>query len=210
MACSADPAENLAKAEWRIREAAGKGAQIVCLQELFRFPYFCREENADRFDLAEPIPGPTTESLSRLADELNIVDRRLRLRAPHGRGVSQYRRGDRCRRRAARHLPQDAHSRRSAVLRKILLHARRPGLPLLRDALRAHRPAGLLGPMVSRSGAPGRLGRRAGAFLPHGHRLASGREGAARRGAARCLAHRAARPCHRQRSLCGRGQSRGV
>jgi N-carbamoylputrescine amidase len=73
MACSADPAENLAKAEWRIREAAGNGAQIVCLQELFRFPYFCREENPDLFDLAEPIPGPTTESLSRLAEELNVV-----------------------------------------------------------------------------------------------------------------------------------------
>jgi hypothetical protein len=46
MACSVDPNENLAKAEWRIREAAGRGAQIVCLQELFRSQYFCREENA--------------------------------------------------------------------------------------------------------------------------------------------------------------------
>jgi N-carbamoylputrescine amidase len=73
MACAADPAENLAKTEWRIREAAGRGAQIVCVQELFRSPYFCLEENADWFDLAEPVPGPTTESLSRLADELNIA-----------------------------------------------------------------------------------------------------------------------------------------
>jgi N-carbamoylputrescine amidase len=73
MACSADPAENLAKAEWRIREAAGRGAQIVCLQELFRSQYFCREENAHLFDLAEPIPGSSTESLSRLARELEIV-----------------------------------------------------------------------------------------------------------------------------------------
>jgi len=73
MACSADPAENLAKAAWRIREAAGRGAQIVCVQELFRSPYFCREENPGRFDLAEPIPGPTTESFSRLAEELQIA-----------------------------------------------------------------------------------------------------------------------------------------
>lgn len=73
MACSADPNENLAKAEWRIREAAGKGAQIVCVQELFRSQYFCREENADRFDLAEPIPGPTTEKFTALAGELSIV-----------------------------------------------------------------------------------------------------------------------------------------
>jgi N-carbamoylputrescine amidase len=73
MACSADPAENLAKAEWRIREAAGRGAQIVCVQELFRSQYFCREENADLFDLAEPVPGPTTESFSRLAREHKTV-----------------------------------------------------------------------------------------------------------------------------------------
>ena len=73
MACSKDPNENLAKAEWRIREAAGKGAQIVCLQELFRSQYFCREEDPGLFDLAEPVPGPTTESLARLARELQVA-----------------------------------------------------------------------------------------------------------------------------------------
>jgi len=73
MACSRDPSENLAKAEWRIREAAGKGAQIICLQELFRSQYFCREESAKLFDLAEPVPGPSTEALARLARELNVV-----------------------------------------------------------------------------------------------------------------------------------------
>jgi len=73
MACSSDPAENLAKAEWRIREAAGRGAQIVCVQELFRSQYFCREENAGLFDLAEPIPGPTTECFSRLARESKLA-----------------------------------------------------------------------------------------------------------------------------------------
>jgi N-carbamoylputrescine amidase len=73
MACSRDPAENLAKAEWRIREAAGRGAQIICLQELFRSQYFCREEDARLFDLAETIPGPSSEALSRLARELNVV-----------------------------------------------------------------------------------------------------------------------------------------
>jgi N-carbamoylputrescine amidase len=73
MACSADPAENLAKAEWRIREAAGQGAQIIAVQELFRSLYFCREERGELFDLAEPIPGPTTESFSKLALELQVV-----------------------------------------------------------------------------------------------------------------------------------------
>jgi len=73
MACSVDPNENFAKAEWRIREAAGRGAQIVCLQELFRSQYFCREENAELFDLAESIPGPSTDALGRLARELEVV-----------------------------------------------------------------------------------------------------------------------------------------
>jgi len=73
MACAHDPNENLTKAEWRIREAAGRGAQIVCLQELFRSQYFCREENAELFALAEPVPGPTTETLGALARELGVV-----------------------------------------------------------------------------------------------------------------------------------------
>ena len=73
MSCSKDPNENLAKAEWRIREAAGKGAQIVCVQELFRSQYFCQREDAALFDLAEPVPGPTTESFARLARELEVA-----------------------------------------------------------------------------------------------------------------------------------------
>src|SRR5690349_1408997 len=73
MACSTDPDQNLSKAEARLREAAERGAQIVCVQELFRSQYFCREENCDLFDLAEPIPGPTSQSFTRLARELGIV-----------------------------------------------------------------------------------------------------------------------------------------
>jgi N-carbamoylputrescine amidase len=71
--CSLDPRENLATAMSGIREAAGRGAQIVCLEELFRSQYFCREENHDCFDLAEPIPGPSTEALGKLAAELRVV-----------------------------------------------------------------------------------------------------------------------------------------
>jgi N-carbamoylputrescine amidase len=73
MSCDADPNQNLAKAEWRVREAAGRGAQIICLQELFRSQYFCREENAGLFALAEPVPGPTTQALSRLAADLKVA-----------------------------------------------------------------------------------------------------------------------------------------
>src|SRR6202012_495165 len=73
MSCSTNPDENLAKAEARIREAAGRGAQIISVQELFRSQYFCREESAELFDLAEPLDGPTAQSFARLARELNVV-----------------------------------------------------------------------------------------------------------------------------------------
>jgi N-carbamoylputrescine amidase len=71
--CSTDPAANLAGTIEAIGDAAKRGAQIVCLEELFRSQYFCREENSEYFDLAEPIPGPTTEALSKLARTLGIV-----------------------------------------------------------------------------------------------------------------------------------------
>jgi N-carbamoylputrescine amidase len=71
--CSTDPAANLARTIEAVREAAKRGAQVACLEELFRSQYFCREENSDNFDLAESIPGPTTEALSKLARQLEIV-----------------------------------------------------------------------------------------------------------------------------------------
>ena len=73
MTCSLDPAENLSKAVDKVREAAERGAQIVCLQELFRSQYFCREEKHDLFNLAEPIPGESTETLGKIARERKIV-----------------------------------------------------------------------------------------------------------------------------------------
>ena len=73
MSCGLDPNENTEKAVWRIREAAGRGARVICLQELFRSRYFCQEENPDLFGLAEPVPGPTTELLGKLALELDVA-----------------------------------------------------------------------------------------------------------------------------------------
>ena len=73
MSCSPDPDENLAKAVRKVAEAAAQGAQIVCLPELFRSQYFCREEDARLFDLAEPIPGPSTEAISQAAREAGVV-----------------------------------------------------------------------------------------------------------------------------------------
>ena len=65
--------ENMAKSIKAIREAAQKGAQLVVLQELHRSLYFCQTEDVDVFDLAETIPGPSSNTLSELAKELNIV-----------------------------------------------------------------------------------------------------------------------------------------
>jgi N-carbamoylputrescine amidase len=73
MACVADKEANIEKAVNLVREAAGKGAQIICLQELFASEYFCREESYDNFSLAEPVPGPTTSRLQDLAASLDVV-----------------------------------------------------------------------------------------------------------------------------------------
>jgi N-carbamoylputrescine amidase len=73
MSCNEHPDENVSKAVERIRLAARQGAQIVCLQELFRSLYFCQSEDTACFRLAEPIPGPTTDLFSKLAAELGIV-----------------------------------------------------------------------------------------------------------------------------------------
>ncbi len=73
LTCSLEPQENLDRTVARIREAAAQGAQVICTQELFRSQYFCREEDARLFDLAETIPGPTTDVLGPLAKELGVV-----------------------------------------------------------------------------------------------------------------------------------------
>src|SRR5258707_5183324 len=73
MSCDPKPEANLKKAIARITDAAKKGAQIVCLQELFRSQYFCQTEDIELFKLAETVPGPTTESLSRVARQKKVV-----------------------------------------------------------------------------------------------------------------------------------------
>ncbi|MBM3444674.1 MAG: carbon-nitrogen hydrolase [Bacteroidetes bacterium] len=73
MSCTADGKSNMDKAIAGVREAAAKGAQIVCLQELFTSLYFCDVEDYEHFKLAESIPGPSTDQLSVLAKELEVV-----------------------------------------------------------------------------------------------------------------------------------------
>jgi N-carbamoylputrescine amidase len=73
MSCTSDTRVNFDKAVSGIREAAKKGAQIICLQELFRSLYFCDVEDYNNFNLAETIPGPSTDVLGKLAAELGVV-----------------------------------------------------------------------------------------------------------------------------------------
>ena len=73
MAMSPDPRENLDRAVGRMKEARRAGADVVCLPELFRSQYFCQREDPSLFDLAETVPGPTTEALCRAAKEAGAV-----------------------------------------------------------------------------------------------------------------------------------------
>ncbi len=73
MRCSPEPGENRARAVEKIREAAAKGAGIVCLPELYASQYFCQEEDHKYFQLAEEIPGPSSEIMGALAKELGVV-----------------------------------------------------------------------------------------------------------------------------------------
>jgi len=73
MSCSSEPEENLKKALAFIGEAASKGAQVICLPELFQTQYFCQREDAALFDLAEPIPGDTTRQLAEAAQRHNVA-----------------------------------------------------------------------------------------------------------------------------------------
>ena len=73
MSTTSDPDKNLQRAIDKVHQASARGAQIVCLPELFQTQYFCQREDASLFDLAQPIPGPVTARLSALAKQLRIV-----------------------------------------------------------------------------------------------------------------------------------------
>jgi N-carbamoylputrescine amidase len=73
MAFDQDPEKNLERAISKIKAAAAEGADLVCLPELFRTQYFCQTEDATLFDLAETVPGPTTQALGKIAKKLKIV-----------------------------------------------------------------------------------------------------------------------------------------
>jgi len=73
MACGPEPEKNLGRAAEMVRDAAAHGAQVICLPELFRTQYFCQREDVVLFDLAEPVPGPTTNKLAEVARAAKAV-----------------------------------------------------------------------------------------------------------------------------------------
>jgi len=73
MSCSPDPTRNVQSAIAHVRDAAARGAEIICLPELFRTQYFCQQEDAARFDLAETVPGPSSETFTALAASLGVA-----------------------------------------------------------------------------------------------------------------------------------------
>jgi N-carbamoylputrescine amidase len=106
---SNDLAANLERALQRVREAAAQGAQIICLQELFNAPYFCKVIRPDRFDIAEALDGPVVTAMQKLAKELGVGAGGALLRKAGAGTLSQFGDGDRCRRRDPRDVSQDAH-----------------------------------------------------------------------------------------------------
>src|SRR5262245_16136893 len=73
MRCEEDAGANLERAVTGIRRAAGNGAQIVCLPELFRTQYFCQRQSPEVFDLAEPVPGPTSQRIAQAAADAGVA-----------------------------------------------------------------------------------------------------------------------------------------
>jgi N-carbamoylputrescine amidase len=149
-ACTANPAQNLKKTLALTVQAAKAGAKIICTQELFRSQYFCQSEDHALFNLAESIPGPSTAAFQQLAKKYKVViiASLFEKRASglyHNTAVIID-----AGRQAPRHLPEDAHPGRSALLREILLHPGRHRLQGLADQVRQDRRAHLLGPVVPR------------------------------------------------------------
>ena len=210
MECTGSLDDNLQKAAVLVEDAARRGAEVVCLPELFRSPYFCQREDVELFDLAETVPGPTTETLGKVAKARGVVIIApvFERRAPgvyhnsaavidaSGEVVGLYRK---------MHIPDDP-----AYYEKFYFT---PGdLGFRAFDTQVGRIATLIcwDQWYPGGRAPGGIARAQRLVLPHRHRLASGGEGAVRYRAARRLANHSARPRHRQRRLRCRGQSRGL
>ncbi len=150
LAVGPDVGENLRHAASMVEEAGRRGADVVCLPELFRSQYFCQKEDVARFDLAEPMPGPSTEAFSAIARERNLVivvpvfERRgpglyhnsLAVIDRTGQIIGVYRK---------MHIPDDP-----AYYEKFYFTPGDLGFKAFETGAGKHRHADLLGPVVSR------------------------------------------------------------
>ena len=201
MSCSPDPDANLDKAADRVREAARAGADVVCLPELFRTQYFCQREDHALFDLAEPIPGPSTEKLSRIAKEehVAVVASLFERRAPgiyHNTAAVIEQDGSLSGKYRKMHIPDDPlyyekfyFTPGDLGFRNFDTHAGNVGVLVCWDQWY---------PEGARLTALQGLERP---FLSHRDRLAPGGESRVWRGAVQRLANHAARPRHCQWSV---------
>ena len=127
MRCTPDPSPRTCARPFEgVRDAAARGAQIVCLQELFRSQYFCQTEDHRLLRSGRAGPGPLHRGSGRAGRSSGVVIVGSLFEKRARRPLPQYRRHYRCRRPLSRQVPEDAHSGRPAVLREVLLHARRP------------------------------------------------------------------------------------
>jgi len=199
----------LTRAAEKIGEAAARGAQIICLHELFAGEYFCRSEDAELFGLAEAVPGPTTERLAAVAKEkkvalvVSVFERRAAgvyhntcaILDADGAYVGKYRK---------MHIPDDPLYYEKFILRRGIWDFE------FRHEVCADRRANLLGPVVSGGFADHGDARGAGDFLSDEHRMAPARESGVWGGAVGCLADDTAGACGGERNLCGGGEPRGI
>ena len=129
-----------------IEEAGKRGVQILGLQEVFNGPYFCPSQDAHWYDIAEPVPGPTTELMAQLREEVPDGDGRAGLRARAGRRLLQHRRGVRHRRARTSGSTARTTSRTRRGSGRSTSSSREPRLPGVPDALREGRRLHLLRP----------------------------------------------------------------
>jgi hypothetical protein len=209
MRMGADPEANFAAAVEHVREAARRGAQVICLPELFRAQYFCQREDVRLFDLAEAIPGPSTSKLGELARELRVavVASLFERRAPglyHNTAVTLNADGAIAGVYRKMHIPDDP-----LYYEKFYFAPGDLGFQAVDTGVWARGHAGLLGSVVSRGRAADGPARSGGPVLSDRDWMASGGERGVWRGAIRRVADDPAGPCDCQRGVCGGGESRG-
>ena len=184
MSCGPEPEQNLAKALERVADAAGRGAQVVCLPELFQTQYFCQREDHSLFDLAEPIPGPSSDKLAAAAKQNGVVliASLFEKRAPgiyHNTAAIFDSNGSLAGLYRKMHIPDDP-----LYYEKFYFTPGDLGFRALDTQRGTSGNAGVLGSMVSRRGAADGAAGSICTVLSDGDRLASFGESRVRRGAA--------------------------